>query len=188
MRSNYLGKCILLFTMFILYLCLSGCTDPFGPPKGEDPPEEPLEPRDFSTIENVLYNFGLSWEFMDIDLYIQCLDDNYEFHFDPADVQYVGADYWTREEDIEYTEELFEAGIDFDYNLSGTFQELDENQALHPDEDWYLCKRYLSAHFIYDYEGDTRDVLVNGWINFYLREAGQNSFAIVRIEDLTGGS
>ena len=186
MRSNPVGKLIFLFVAFLLCLNLSGCLDPISPPKGKDPIEDPLEPRDFSTIENVLYNFTLSWEFMDIDLYIQCLDESYEFHFDPADVQEIGAEYWTREEDIEYTENLFEAGIDFDYTLSGTFQELDENQALHPDEDWYLCKRYLSAHFLYDYEGDTRDVLVNGWINFYLRKAAQDSFTIVRIEDLTG--
>jgi hypothetical protein len=172
--------------VLILY---GGCGNPFEPSKSGNgsETEQERQAKDFSTIEHVLYNFTLAWELRDIHMYAQCLDDNYEFHFNPADVEEIGAPYWTREEDLEYTEKLFEAGIDFEYALSGTFQEIDDNSSLHPGEDWYICKRYLSARFIYDLDGELQDVSVHGWINFYLREAAQDSISIIRIEDLTGG-
>ena len=87
----------------ILPLSISSCVfspEVTGPAAGP-------EALPFSSISNLMYNFQLAHEQRDIELYRECLGEDYRFYFDEDDVDSIGADFLSRDEDVAGMEEIF---------------------------------------------------------------------------------
>ncbi len=69
----------------VLALSLTGCSL-FAPPEGGDPPPTGGGYRERVTCENVVHNLIYSYEQMESEQYIACLDDSFTFVLNEEDV------------------------------------------------------------------------------------------------------
>jgi hypothetical protein len=70
----------------IVCLAVAGCWNPFAPPGGGDPPPSQVQYKLRTTPENVVYNLNSAYKDMNLEEYLACLAENFEFVLNPNDV------------------------------------------------------------------------------------------------------
>lgn len=108
-----LGSVVLAIT---ITLAGAGCI--FDP----TPPGDTGEVREPTTPENVIYNLELSYDTRDIQLYKQCLSENFTFYFNPTDVGsdvngYVIPSSWGYEDDWTSADNMFKNAYEITMEL-----------------------------------------------------------------------
>ena len=98
----------------LLTLIYTGCLNPFAPVEGE------IGARTWSdqeTVDGLLHNFALAYDYQDSLRYADCLAETFIFHY--YDVVNGRFDHWYRETDLKTTGGLFRAyeNIDLEWNL-----------------------------------------------------------------------
>lgn len=114
--SSYCSKFTRLIPAIFLTAAVltAGCLNPFAPVEGD---VGKSIWSDQSTVEGLLDNFAMSYDFRDSLRYADCLDESFVFHY--YDVVNGRPDRWFRETDLKATAGLFRAfeNIDLEWNL-----------------------------------------------------------------------
>ena len=69
-----------------LALSVAGCWNPFAPSGGGDNPPVIVSYKLRTSSENVLYNLKTAYVYENVDEYIACLAEEFEFHLNPKDI------------------------------------------------------------------------------------------------------
>jgi hypothetical protein len=86
MRRSFLHGLPAWMLVAVVSIALAGCWNPFAPPPGDDPPETKVQYKVRTSPENVIYNLGSAYKDTNLDEYLACLADNFEFILNPDDV------------------------------------------------------------------------------------------------------
>lgn len=70
----------------VLAFALSGCWNPFAPPDGDKVEVPPADYHERLTPEDVLHNLETAYVWRNVDEYLNCLSEDFEFHPDDDDV------------------------------------------------------------------------------------------------------
>jgi len=91
--------------LFIVFLFLLGCTNPFAPAIDKNPDDDGSAISDLKTIEGVFQNFQYSYTFKDTLIYGELLQGDFVFSYRDYDQGFDVS--WGRDEDMRTTEGLF---------------------------------------------------------------------------------
>jgi len=98
----------------LLSVALAGCWNPFAPPDEGDPPEETeVQYKVRTTPANVIYNLNTSYKYTNLEEYLACLADNFEFILNPDDVADPDTDLpesWGKTDEEDIHERIFGLG------------------------------------------------------------------------------
>jgi hypothetical protein len=111
--------CIVLLAAF----AGSGCI--FSPDK--EPPKETQNYVPQTTPENVLVNLQVSYRRREITQYAKLLHPEFIFKFQTVDIENVGKEFWTRDEDSTKTANLFEADPVTEIKIDLTYGRADDD-------------------------------------------------------------
>ncbi|MCK4594088.1 hypothetical protein KAU45_06260 [bacterium] len=154
------GRPVLILTALI-FLLSAGC---FWDPPPERPPVPPPDPV---SPEGVVRGIEWAYNYQDLNFYIDMLDPDFTFYFDPRDIQDYGTpSSWGYDEEIEATRNLFDSVDDGAIKLTMTIEDYREPGP--DDEVWDLngVDYYLSV-----VTGDMT-YQADGFANFRTRKNG----------------
>lgn len=165
--------------LIILVLLFSGCWNPFNPERESG---ESIIGQ-FETKEAVLETFALAYNTRDIDLYEQCLTDDFVFIFNPLDRSALDSlglydESWGKTKEIANTTEIFNnvEGLTFQMTTLSVV-DLSSNES----EFMFRQNLDLSVTFL------DQLVYVYGDALFIVKKVSGDKWKISRIEDLTRG-
>ncbi|MCD6163423.1 MAG: hypothetical protein J7K40_13565 [candidate division Zixibacteria bacterium] len=182
---------ILIFAILSIAgaILVNSCFNPFAPTQAESKFLAPIldqsDPDDSIAAANVLANFKYAYEHNDIDVYENCLDDDFVFIYTDQDrygeIEIVEIPRDGISGDIYRTRRLFEI---FDEIRLDTWVPIDRTQepetySEHPGEIWEIW--YFSFHLsLRDITGNYNYARfeANGWAKFKLR---RSSGGVMRI-------
>jgi len=105
-----LSACLLVGLVCLL---VAGCWNPFAPPGGGDPPPTQVQYKVRTSPDNVVYNLNTAYKYMNLDEYLACLAEDFEFVLNPDDVEDPGSDLperWGKTEESSIHERMFGQG------------------------------------------------------------------------------
>ena len=122
----------------VLVLTVSGCWNPFAPDPVPPVPIPPPEFRDRLTPEDVLHNLETAYVYKDLDQYLDCLSEDFEFYPDEDDVNDpqnpVPPVWWKIDETIMHTN-MFAEDSDVDnITLTLTITSIDYFPGVDPED------------------------------------------------------
>jgi hypothetical protein len=192
MKTPYYGYVILICLLVVVF----SCSNPFSPPKAGPGSLAPILPQncadcpDSVNAYNVLSNFKYAYENRDVDIYENCLDNDFIFAYTDQDRQ---GDIETVEVprdgisgDIYRTRGLFEAfsEVRLDTWIPLRIESEGEENPNHPGQVWevWLVNFYLSLRDLrgtYNYQ----QFEASGLAIFKIRRSGDGFWRIIVWED-----
>ncbi|MCD6170244.1 MAG: hypothetical protein J7J76_06850 [Candidatus Latescibacteria bacterium] len=172
-----------------------GCWNPFAPPEHKRRPDTQLTVQPRTTPENVINNLIYAMTNRDIEVYEDCLDEDYWYHSPPVfpDDPESFLDL-SKDDDVTIVRRIF--GLDPTYDRPGfqviefTFYhgkpqiELGEDKPEeHPDENWVVFEGTVDM-YLYSDETKEHGHHVNQTMIYKLREDSEGMWTIIRWEDV----
>lgn len=179
------ARTIEFFALVLVVLVATGCgvLDPPVVP-GDS---EALTPRPFSSIDNVMHNFGLAHDTRDIGLYADCLHDTYQFFLDSEDAKEHSLDFLNKDRDVNVMDQLFQdpdlSSIQFDYSwLSQDEQCWEDGDCVSPvNSDWAEIQFDIDLQL---YWSDHNEYVYGRALFNFVED--DERWWIIRVEDRTG--
>jgi len=191
MNRKQSGKIILAASVTLLLAATFSCTNPFAPAQAESRFLAPIlaqnDPDDSTAAANVLANFKYAYENNDIDVYENCLDDDFVFIYIDQDrygqIEIVEVPRDGISGDLYRTRRLFETfdEIRLDTWLPIRLQPEPDTHPDHAGESWEVWN--VNFHLsLRDITGDYNygQFEANGWAVFKFRRS-QNGVMRIRI-------
>jgi hypothetical protein len=194
MRPLAIIKLIIAVAAAVISLLLFSCTNPFAPTQAASrflaPIQSQKDPEDSTAAYNVMANFKYAYENNDIDVYENCLDDDFIFiYIDQdryGDIEIVEVPRDGLSGDIYRTRRLFEIfdeiRLDTWIPLRTTPEPATDPE--HPGEVWEVWN--VNFHLsLRDITGDYNfaQYEANGWAIFKLRRSSDGAMRIRIWED-----
>jgi hypothetical protein len=106
MKTYGLRRLLASGLILVLALSAAGCWNPFAPPEGDDPPPVKVSYKLRTSPENVLYNLKTAYIYRNIDEYVDCLAEEFEFHLSPEDTE-IG-EWWGKQTESDIHAAMFD--------------------------------------------------------------------------------
>ncbi|MBD3367091.1 MAG: hypothetical protein GF405_02810 [Candidatus Eisenbacteria bacterium] len=112
MRTTRISRAALAVAMSVFVLAFAGCQNPFAPPGGGDDDDVEVQYKTRTSPENVIYNLNTAYEYMNIEEYLDCLAEEFEFHLAEVDLDDDATlpEYWGKATEQSVHRKMF--GID----------------------------------------------------------------------------
>lgn len=166
--------------ILIVFLMISGgCWNPFDPQRQEST----STPDQFATKEAVISTFILAYNTQNLDLYEQCLSEDFIFVFDPLDRSALDSlglrdESWGKTREVENTRKIFSGAESINLAFTVT-DEID----LDGQGKTYLLRQLMLLTVLFS----DQIYIIDGNVRFTIKELSKENWKIILIEDYTRG-
>ena len=182
---------LVLFSMVAVVALSVSCWNPFAPDTHTPGEDTEITIKDPDKPENVINNLIYAMNNRDIEVYEDCLDEDYKYHSPAIFPDDPDSDMdLSKDDDVTIIRRIF--GLDPTYDKPGfeviqfTFYygnpDIEWRNEEHPYEDWVVFKGTVDM-FLYDTESKEHGHHVNQTMIYKLREDSEGNWTIIRWED-----
>jgi len=112
MKTSRIVRAALAVALSVFVLAFAGCENPFAPKGGGGGGDVEVQYKQRTSPENVIYNLNTAYEYMNIEEYLACLAEEFEFHLAQTDLDNDATlpEYWGKATEQAIHRKMF--GID----------------------------------------------------------------------------